>query len=108
MKHQRNQVASRNKRTAIIQRLGELYPDMVVFAGPFEIRHPWQGTRDREVAHVTQMKEAFQAAKVPVLVVESSVGAWLLRSKSGLQTGPTVQLEKYAMKLRTRKGALRA
>lgn len=86
MKTQSNQQASRNARTAIVRRLEGLHPDMVVFAGPFEIQHHWPETQKREIAHCTRMKEEFQKARVPVKVVLTSAGAWVLRAKDGLHT----------------------
>jgi hypothetical protein len=87
MRDQRNQVVSRNARTAIVRSLESKHPNMVVFAGPFEIQSADLAKRDREIEACTQMKAEFQAAKVPVKVVLSSVGAWVLRAKDGLQRG---------------------
>jgi hypothetical protein len=98
MRDQRNQVVSRNARTAIVRSLESKHPDMVVFAGPFEIQSADLAKRDREIEACTQMKAEFQAAKVPVKVVLSSVGAWVLRAKDGLQRGNTKQAEEYAAK----------
>ena len=105
MKTQTNQQVARNARTAIVRRLEGMHPNMVVLAGPFEIQSQWPETREREIAHCTKMKEEFQKAKVPVKVVLSAVGAWVLRAKDGMHTVQTVQLKKYALKLRRVRGS---
>ena len=92
-----NRQASRNARTAIVRSLEERHPDMVVFAGPFDIQCSWPEQRDREIAACKKMKEEFQTAKVPVQVVLTSVGAWVLRAKDGLRNN----LEVYKEKIKT-------
>lgn len=86
MKTQTNQRESRAARMAIVRNLERLHPDMVVFTEPFQIQSPWPETQEREIAACIRVKEELQAAGVPVKVILTKAGAYVLRAKAGLQT----------------------
>ena len=77
----------RNARTAIIQNLERLHPGMVVCSEAFDIQHPDPVISKREKSLCLRMKEGFVQAQIPVQVVLTKVGAYVLRSKEGLKRG---------------------
>lgn len=77
----------RNARTAIIKNLERLHPGMIVCSEAFDIQHPDPVINYREKSLCLQMKAGFVKVKIPVQVVLTKVGAYVLRSKEGLKRG---------------------
>lgn len=87
MSTQTIQQAARNARVSIIKNLERLHPGMVVCSEAFNIDSFDPVVQNREKSLCLQMKAGFVKAKIPVKVVLTKVGAYVLRSKEGLRKG---------------------
>lgn len=94
MKTLSNGVRSAAEKRRAMAELERMWPEMMVFAGPFDIQSKDLQLQKAEKNACAKLKAEFQAGGVPVRVVLNSYGAWVLRARAGVATWATQQLAK--------------